>query len=286
LFENHTTSLLHRHAGLHTVILPPLSSMSIPLAHDEPLARPEYLIGPIETIVCSHQGLVSGHFSLHDITEAYRTLSMRIRQSSGSLSIASGPLLALGPLRENSANVATALRRDILRNLRAFTPHTPCDMRPSSSVLSEGGVDREPATYNVNYATDVSTQCHYVLRLLSEIFRFPALLSVFSRTSHFPYLWILLTTAVAQDLGFLFGDVISIICCPQLPTFNVSKTTILASWVVRTQRLPADILLPQMGDVILCLERLLEATVRDPSVNVTVMDALNVCGQPLQPLAH
>jgi hypothetical protein len=92
--------------------------------------------------------------------------------------------------------------------------------------------------------------------------------------------------AAAQDLNLLFGDVIAIICHPRLPTFNASKTTILASWVVRTQRLPADILLPQMGDVVLGLKRLLEATVRYPSADVTVMDALNVCGQPLQHLAH
>jgi hypothetical protein len=161
--------------------------MSIPLVHDEALAHSEYLIGPIETIVCSHKGLVSGHFSLHDVTEAYRTLSMRIRQSSGSLSIASGPYPALGPLRENSANLVAALRRDISRNLRGFGPHTACDMHSSSTVHSEGDVGGEPATYGVNYAIDVSTQCHYVLLLLSEIFRFPALLSVFSRMSYFCY---------------------------------------------------------------------------------------------------
>jgi hypothetical protein len=163
--------------------------MSIPLVHDEPLARSEYLIGPIETIVYSHQGLVSGHLSLHDVTEAYRTLSTRIRQSSGSLSIAAGPLPALAPLKENSANLVAALRRDISRNLRAFGPHIACDIHSSSSyaVRSEGSVGEEPATYNVNCATDVSTQCHYVLLLLSEIFRFPALLSVFSRMFHFCY---------------------------------------------------------------------------------------------------
>jgi hypothetical protein len=156
--------------------------MSIPPTDDDPLARSEYFLGPIETIVFSHQGLPSGHLSLHDITEAYRTLSMRIRLSSSTLTIASYPLPALEPLRENSANVAAALRRDISRALRAFAPHTPCDMRSSPS---EGRVGWEPAAYNVNHATDFSTHCHYVLRLLSEIFRFPALLSVFSRMSYF-----------------------------------------------------------------------------------------------------
>ena len=88
----------------------------------------------------------------------------------------------------------------------------------------------------------------------------------------------------AQDLGFLFGDVIAIICCPQLPSFNASKTTILASWIVRTQRLPADILLPRMKDVILCLKRLLETTLRDPHADVAVLDALNVGGYSVERL--
>jgi hypothetical protein len=92
-------------------------------------------------------------------------------------------------------------------------------------------------------------------------------------------------TIAAQDLGFLFGDVIAIICCPQLPFFNASKTIILASWIVRTQRLPADILLPRIEDVILCLKRLLGATVGDPHADVAVLDALNVGGYALERLA-
>jgi hypothetical protein len=158
--------------------------MSIPLTDYDPLSRSEYFLGPIETIVCSYEGLASGRLSLHDITEAYRTLSMRIRHSLSSLSIASGPLPALEPLRENSSNVIAAWRRDISRTLRAFSPHTPRDMRSGSAGPSEGCMSWEPAAYNVNHAIDYSTQCHYVLRLLSEIFRFPALFSIFSRMSH------------------------------------------------------------------------------------------------------
>ncbi|KAH9955132.1 hypothetical protein BC827DRAFT_887377 [Russula dissimulans] len=125
----------------------------------------------------------------------------------------------------------------------------------------------EPTMYNTNHATDVSTLRHYALRLLSEIFRFPALSSMFT----------------SQDLGLLLGDVISIIPHPQLPSSKASKTTILSSWVVRTQRLPKDVLLPRMEDLILCLKLHLEAAVRDtPSVVVTVVDALDVSRRSLQ----
>lgn len=85
-----------------------------------------------------------------------------------------------------------------------------------------------------------------------------------------------LTAPPAHDLSLLLGDVISIVRCSQFPSFSVSKTTILSSWVVRTQKLPKDALLPQIGDIILYLKLILEAAVRDTRVVVTVVDALDV----------
>ncbi len=83
---------------------------------------------------------------------------------------------------------------------------------------------------------------------------------------------------LAQDLSLLLGDVISIVRNSQFSSFDVSKTTILSSWVVRTQKLPNDVLLPWMEDVILYLKLILEAAVRDTRVIVTVVDALDVSG--------
>ncbi len=85
-----------------------------------------------------------------------------------------------------------------------------------------------------------------------------------------------LTVPLAHDLSLLLGDVISIVRCSQFPSFSVSKTTILSSWVVRTQKLPKDVLLPRMEDVILYLKLILEAAVRNTRVIVTVVDALDV----------
>ncbi len=86
--------------------------------------------------------------------------------------------------------------------------------------------------------------------------------------------------SLVQDLGFLLEDVISILLCPHLPSFNPSKTTILASWVVRTQELPKDVLLPRIEDIFLYLKFILEATARESRVNVPVVDVLNVRRQP------
>ena len=85
-----------------------------------------------------------------------------------------------------------------------------------------------------------------------------------------------LTVSPVHDLSLLLGDVISIVRCSQSPSFKVSKTTILSSWVVRTQKLPKDVLLPRMEDVILYLKLILEAAVRHTHVIVTVVDALDV----------
>jgi hypothetical protein len=151
----------------------------MPLTDSNPLYHSQYLLGPIETIVCSRRALVSGHLSPHDIAEAYRALSMRIRESSGHLSVVSDPFPALESLRDKGADVVAALRRDISRALRILAWHAPDD----SSAPTTETVDWGLTTYNTNRATDFSILCHYALRLLSEIFRLPALSSVFTCTS-------------------------------------------------------------------------------------------------------
>jgi hypothetical protein len=253
----------------------------MPLADNHPLYHSEYLLGPIETIVRSHGALLSGHLSLHDITEAYRTLSMRIRQASCHLSVASECFPALESLRDKGTEVVAALRRDVSRVLPISPPHTSSDLFLRSSGHASETV---LTTYEADVVTDSSTLCHYALRLLSEIFRFPAISSVFACTSHFVDLDITLMGPLAQDICHLLGDVISIIRCPQIRILSstISKTAVLSSWVLRTQRLPRDVLLPQMEDVILYLNFILESAARDSCVAVIVVDALNVSRQHMQ----
>ena len=251
---------------------------------NNPLYHLEYLLGPIETIACSHQTLVSGHLSTHDVTEAYRTLSMRIRASSCHMSAVSDCFPALEPLREKGAEVVMALRRDVSRALPISSGHISSDLSPRSPGPAAETAGWNSTTFDTNSVTDSSTLCHYALRLLSEIFRFPALSSVFACTSHFDDLRKTLMAPLAQDLDHLLGDVISIIRCPQLRILssNVSKTAVLSSWVLRTQRLPKDVLLPRMEDVILYLKFVLETATRDACVVVAVVDALHVSRQCLR----
>jgi hypothetical protein len=157
--------------------------MSMPLTDSNPLYHSQLLLGPVETIVCSRRALVSGHLSPHDVAEAYCTLSTRIRESSGHLSAVSDPFPALESLRDKGADVAAALRRDILRAL----PISAWRSSDDSSVPTAETVGQELAMQNGYHATDFSILCHYALRLLSEIFSLPALSSVFTCTSHIHY---------------------------------------------------------------------------------------------------
>jgi hypothetical protein len=156
--------------------------MSIPSTDDNPLEFPDYFLSPVETIACSQSALASRRLSLHDITEAYHILSMRIRRSSSTLTVRTGSFPALEPLRKKGADVAAALRRDISRALHGSA-------QDSSSYLAEPPTEEsigwESTAHNKSRAVDLSTLCHYALRLLSEIFRLPALSSVFSRTFGF-----------------------------------------------------------------------------------------------------
>ena len=155
----------------------------MPLTDSNPLYHSQYLLGPIETIVCSRQALVSGHLSPHDVVEAYRALSMRIRESSGHLSAVSDPFPALESLRDKGADVAAALRRDISRAL----PISAWQSSDDSSVPTAETVGQELTMQNAYRSTDFSILCHYALRFLSKIFRLPALSSVFTCTSHIHY---------------------------------------------------------------------------------------------------
>lgn len=148
----------------------------MPLSDNNPLYCAQYLLGPIETIVCSRRGLASGNISLHDLMEAYRALSMRIRDSSGNLSAVSDAFPALESLREKGADVVSALRRDISRAVRISVWQSSDD----SSAPTAGTEGCELTTHNT---MDFSILCHYALRLLSEIFRLPALSSLFTCTS-------------------------------------------------------------------------------------------------------
>jgi hypothetical protein len=94
--------------------------MSILLTNDNPLEFPDYFLGPVETISCSKSALASRRLSLHDITEAYHTLSMRIRRSSSTLTARTGSFPALEPLRQKGCRRGGSPAEGYLSGLARF----------------------------------------------------------------------------------------------------------------------------------------------------------------------
>jgi hypothetical protein len=134
-----------------------------------PMDFPAYFRSPIETL--SDSLTYGSSVSLHDLTDAYSTLSMRIRSQSGTIVHVDKNHIALRPLKLFSGELYQCLRRDIRIALDDPFSNTEDFMTPKL-------LDVE--TDNVKYARDVLALSLHSLRFISDLFRFQALHSMFS----------------------------------------------------------------------------------------------------------
>jgi len=149
----------------------------------DPLQHPLYLNSPISTIVTSLTPK-GAEISLIDLTEAYSVLSTRLKAKTQDILATVGPIAALEPLRDQSGELAKALRRDIGR---AFVdpqgPSPPPSTRhsPLSTPSSVGSAKKRGFTeQEVKYARDLCNLCHAALRCFSNISVVPVLYSIFT----------------------------------------------------------------------------------------------------------
>lgn len=138
-----------------------------------PMWDPSYLLSPLETLSESIQDPGYEHITLHDITESYSILSIRIRAEMKDVLSANEPPPALAVMKTHASYLAECLDRDIRLALAS-----PFSREPSPPALSFYTDDllREDELQN---AIDLATVCHHALRLLSMIFAFPPLSSIF-----------------------------------------------------------------------------------------------------------
>lgn len=115
----------------------------------------QFLYSPIETLLES----IAEEISVHDVIEAYNLFSNRIQ---ANIQLMTTHDLALPILHSHSSAIANALHRDI-QSL----------FNPPSSLAEED-------TY---HASENVLLCHEALRLLSNIFTFPALFRCFNSES-------------------------------------------------------------------------------------------------------
>ena len=134
-----------------------------------------YLCSPIRTLCESLNDPEHLYVSNHDIVEAYNVLCLRIRSRKNDILRPQEPGF-LSIFEDNSALIEQCISRDVRRVL-----YTPLDSQQHHSS----------ASFNSSYESDFSEAvlpdvvenmlCQYAIRLMSDLFMFPALYSKFSR---------------------------------------------------------------------------------------------------------
>ena len=148
----------------------------LPANKINPMQSATYFKSPIETLLESTEVDGSDHISQHDLLEAYNTLQTRIRSQIQAICQSDPDSLAWNAVKLCSSQILQVLRRDIRRAL--VIP--PSALKKSSLEGSLASSHPEITVDDVKNAADSSLVCHQSLRLLSDLFRFPPLYSIFS----------------------------------------------------------------------------------------------------------
>jgi len=146
---------------------------------DSPPELSTPLASSIRTLIHSLNDPGQHCISNHDLIEAYNVLSCRLRSQINDIFSSKPPQSLLTAFGQHSLCLTECLSRDIRRVLpNPFTSQSPLDHSFGLSFLSDS-----PNEEDLESAMDNATLCHYALRLVSDVFTFPALFSTFSSTS-------------------------------------------------------------------------------------------------------
>ncbi|KAG5351604.1 hypothetical protein C0989_005611 [Termitomyces sp. Mn162] len=224
-----------------------------PNADSHPSMCKSYFLSPLETILESLDDYDWEYISCHDITEAYNVLSMRIRAIAPSIVHIEQPSPALISLKEHAIPLAQALKRDIRRALS-----NPSHNLKLSTACESWLSDISMTDHDIQHTIDLSTLCHFSLRVLSDIFAFRVLYLLFPGMETFGcHKSSLLICNLVQDLNELFHEVLKIASATELTTPNATKTVSLVFWIIQSQRLPPSILEPRKIEIVSVLRHAL-----------------------------
>jgi hypothetical protein len=138
-----------------------------------------YFHSPIITLLESASGKDSD-LTLHDLTEAYATLSNRIMRQSHRLRVSNSALSALTPFKTHRVNIFQVLRRDIQRCLLDTTSSKHDHLFGSygfcSSMIHFDATRQE---------ADASLLSYSALYFLSQIFMYDVLHNIFTSEDAF-----------------------------------------------------------------------------------------------------
>ncbi|KAI0826919.1 hypothetical protein BC628DRAFT_1436598 [Trametes gibbosa] len=199
-----------------------------------PLAHHTYFRSPIATILSSLNS-TSDYITIYDLVDAYNTFSRRITAASTLLQeCARYP--ALRSLEDNAETLAHCIQRDIRRIFTdSKTTNIPID--------GSGATFPVPSTAScvsqrvLRSSRDITVLCRYALQLLSNLFRFSSLHSLFPRETMRQLFEDVIVIAKSSELCVPYGDGISplamwILSTIQLPaTYIASSKKLLQDWV-------------------------------------------------------
>ncbi|KAJ7195440.1 hypothetical protein GGX14DRAFT_474749 [Mycena pura] len=219
--------------------MPPAAGPSSELPN-EFLASPAYFMSPVTTVLES-AGQGANDISVHDLIEAYNMISNRIRSQIRVILADEAPRPALVPLQECSRQLGEALRRDLKR----VREEPFFDARRTSSI--EGSFQRSISMNEeeTRVSRDLALLAHQVLRLISEIFAFSPLYSIFS----------------TNDLRSILNELLALGLAPFIPDPTSRRTWTLVVWVLSVQDLPSAVLLPAIRQIVSVLKRAMEGRI-------------------------
>ncbi|KAJ2992149.1 hypothetical protein NUW54_g8003 [Trametes sanguinea] len=189
---------------------------------------PTYFRSPVNTLVASLQETPSEpDITSHDVLDAYSTFILRISTVARSL-LHCNDARSLQCVRGSSTSLSRCIQRDIRLALADPLAVAKSQTSATSSWLEAGLSDEQ-----IYSARTTSAVCQSAFNLLSNIFSFPALYSLFPD----------------HVLRHLLKDVLTVVQAPELPSLDDVKIRSLAGFALATLQLPAEIVQANRSDI-------------------------------------
>ena len=236
----------------------------------DPLADLKYLESAVTRIVATDA-------PLRDLIEGYSVLAARLKTTVTGTTDADASWPLFQPLRKNRQQVVDSLVRDLGR---AFEDPASTDKEkvflPSPKNSPNPKRRHGMTAEQVKFARDLCTTCHAAIKLLAVMFTLPAVYRVFTGSLHtFTYL-ANANLCAEEQLQTIVTQVLAIPLADDLPTPNARKTCALSIWLLQTQRLPAEILLPASDRIAFALRRGIEGELGKEGKKGSANDGLRV----------
>ncbi|KAM6493968.1 hypothetical protein JOM56_010329 [Amanita muscaria] len=197
------------------------------------LSVPFYFTSPLTTLLESLHDPDCTQVTLHDIMEAYGCFSDRIGSVANALMLAEGTPRALRIIEEHSSHLVDVLRRDLQRPFSR-----PAIQHQNSFDLYSFG-SPTLADDDAQYALDSAKLAQHALCFISDICILRPLYSLF----------------IAHDFQSLMDDVFAFTVPSESPVLNESKLCTFIVWILKTQQLPREALLPRKSAILSTISR-------------------------------